>query len=351
MSSWFSPGFQLTHKSKSFRSGPFWFPSFRFICGRLGRCTFAFSKRQPLTRQRLEICRIRCSNWMAEISNYSHHKRDLTSLRHWIFRLAEMKRSARDSIKWLWLKNPVPKWNLGKWKHGTKPAVCPSDRFILSHTQMGVSKNDGSNEPEKFAGLSIGPTSAVRWFSMPGDLHALAKAGARTPASPDRAALSAWTGALVLRITSKASIAPMWEFRDGNDRSTIPKMVCWIFLARLTSRLDFGTQYKPLVREQRRLDFRGLPIWQPGKCRSDRHPPRALGESGSSFVYMSKQTQKGVFLVFAVRGAAKLPTRKTTELSLLFTCGSICLRIWAATAKGDQRGTGESTKEVSGLSS
>ena len=27
---------------------------------------------------------------------------------------------------WQWLKTPVPKWNLGKWKHGPKPAVCPS---------------------------------------------------------------------------------------------------------------------------------------------------------------------------------------------------------------------------------
>ena len=30
---------------------------------------------------------------------------------------------------WLWLKNPVPKWNPGKpgkWTHGPKPAVCPS---------------------------------------------------------------------------------------------------------------------------------------------------------------------------------------------------------------------------------
>ena len=24
----------------------------------------------------------------------------------------------------------------GKWKHGTKPAVCPSDRLILSHTHL-----------------------------------------------------------------------------------------------------------------------------------------------------------------------------------------------------------------------
>ena len=23
---------------------------------------------------------------------------------------------------WLWLKNPVPKWNPGKWKHGPTPA-------------------------------------------------------------------------------------------------------------------------------------------------------------------------------------------------------------------------------------
>ena len=38
---------------------------------------------------------------------------------------------------WLWLKKPVPKWVApGKWKHGPKPAVCPSDRLILSDTHF-----------------------------------------------------------------------------------------------------------------------------------------------------------------------------------------------------------------------
>ena len=32
-------------------------------------------------------------------------------------------------------KNPLPKWNPGKWKHGPTPAVCPSC-LILSHTQI-----------------------------------------------------------------------------------------------------------------------------------------------------------------------------------------------------------------------
>ena len=39
---------------------------------------------------------------------------------------------------WLWLKKTVPKWNPGKWKHGPKPAVCPSCVFF-SHTHIVVS--------------------------------------------------------------------------------------------------------------------------------------------------------------------------------------------------------------------
>ena len=31
-----------------------------------------------------------------------------------------------EIVIWLRLKKPAPKWNLGKWKHGPKPAVCPS---------------------------------------------------------------------------------------------------------------------------------------------------------------------------------------------------------------------------------
>ena len=32
-------------------------------------------------------------------------------------------------------KNEVPKWNLGKWKHGPNPTVCPSC-LILSHSHL-----------------------------------------------------------------------------------------------------------------------------------------------------------------------------------------------------------------------
>ena len=33
-------------------------------------------------------------------------------------------------------KTGIPKWNpIGKWKHGPRPAVCPSDRLILSHAR------------------------------------------------------------------------------------------------------------------------------------------------------------------------------------------------------------------------
>ena len=31
-------------------------------------------------------------------------------------------RRYRKLAMWLWLKKPVPKWNLGKWTHGPKPA-------------------------------------------------------------------------------------------------------------------------------------------------------------------------------------------------------------------------------------
>ena len=37
----------------------------------------------------------------------------------------------------LWLTKPVPKWNPGKWKHGPKPAVCPSS-LILSHSHLSA---------------------------------------------------------------------------------------------------------------------------------------------------------------------------------------------------------------------
>ena len=52
------------------------------------------------------------------------------------------------SSMWLW---PIQKTEItkmgcpGKWKHGPKPAVCPSDRFILSHTH--VNWWEGKEEP------------------------------------------------------------------------------------------------------------------------------------------------------------------------------------------------------------
>ena len=65
------------------------------------------------------------------------------------------------SPKWLWLKKPVPKWNLGKW-NGSKPAVCPSC-LVLSHSQIcDVRRSDGSSgarhgalKAEKFPTLGL----------------------------------------------------------------------------------------------------------------------------------------------------------------------------------------------------
>ena len=54
----------------------------------------------------------------------------------------------KKTEKWLWLKKPVPKMGCpGKWKHGQKPAVCPSDRFILSHTQMSPGEELPQQKP------------------------------------------------------------------------------------------------------------------------------------------------------------------------------------------------------------
>ena len=40
---------------------------------------------------------------------------------------------------WLWLKKPeFQHGTLVLWKHGPKPAVCPSDRLILSHTHVAL---------------------------------------------------------------------------------------------------------------------------------------------------------------------------------------------------------------------
>ena len=57
--------------------------------------------------------------------------------------------------KWLWLKKPVPKWNPGKWKHGPKPAVCPSC-LLLSHTQSNNHDfcRGGSVRPRHLENLS-----------------------------------------------------------------------------------------------------------------------------------------------------------------------------------------------------
>ena len=46
---------------------------------------------------------------------------------------------------WLWLKQTVPKWNPATWKHGPKPAVCPSC-LILSHTHLSTGAQRKSSE-------------------------------------------------------------------------------------------------------------------------------------------------------------------------------------------------------------
>ena len=50
---------------------------------------------------------------------------------------------SRSGKSWLWLKEPEFQTGCpGKRKHGPRPAVCPSDRLILSHTQLDVCGSD-----------------------------------------------------------------------------------------------------------------------------------------------------------------------------------------------------------------
>ena len=64
------------------------------------------------------------------------------------FKYQLRRRSAMflETSIWPWLKQKtVPKWNLGKWKHGPQPAVCPSDQIILVATrQMAIIRNPKS---------------------------------------------------------------------------------------------------------------------------------------------------------------------------------------------------------------
>ena len=41
----------------------------------------------------------------------------------------------------------------GKWKNGPKPAVCPSDRSILSHTQISARLLGRRSPQSEIAGL------------------------------------------------------------------------------------------------------------------------------------------------------------------------------------------------------
>ena len=53
---------------------------------------------------------------------------------------------------WLWLKKPTPKWNPGKWRHGPKPAACPSC-LILTHTHFQL-KNKNISAAFELRGIS-----------------------------------------------------------------------------------------------------------------------------------------------------------------------------------------------------
>ena len=56
----------------------------------------------------------------------------------------------RQLKKWLWLKKPEFQNGFpGKWKHGPKPAVCPSC-LILSHTQLMFSQTPNASAAALF---------------------------------------------------------------------------------------------------------------------------------------------------------------------------------------------------------
>ena len=44
--------------------------------------------------------------------------------------------SPQKEVTWLWLKEPVPKWNPGKWKHGPKPAQPEILQFGATATSL-----------------------------------------------------------------------------------------------------------------------------------------------------------------------------------------------------------------------
>ena len=83
---------------------------------------------------------------------------------------------------WLWLKNPVPKRNPGKWKHGPKPAVCPSC-IILSHRRVGERKGASLLRRERIlhTGLSelgrASPSETVETLALEFDTLAQAAFG------------------------------------------------------------------------------------------------------------------------------------------------------------------------------
>ena len=74
------------------------------------------------------------------------------------------------------LKTPVPKWNLGKWKHGPKPAVCPiqsnfepqpnrgnpGERWIASF--LAQPRADAAKEPAHWdQGTIRSGSDSARW--------------------------------------------------------------------------------------------------------------------------------------------------------------------------------------------
>ena len=55
---------------------------------------------------------------------------------------------------WLWVKNRYPKWKLGTWKHGLKPAVPEWFNF---EPQPGVASHPGPFGGGPFGGVCWGP--------------------------------------------------------------------------------------------------------------------------------------------------------------------------------------------------
>ena len=60
---------------------------------------------------------------------------------------AQRWRCRQSPLSWLWVKNRYPKWNLGKWKHGLKPAVRWWFKFdpypaFKGHVKTGSNKGE-----------------------------------------------------------------------------------------------------------------------------------------------------------------------------------------------------------------